>query len=171
MKCFGLTSLLVLGVSGQYDWTCNHWSRFTIDYCYQYSTTYQYLLECNTTDSLILSQYTDGSCGETDADPYVEIAYWEISDTTNLWQCDQSAPCDYAILRYYTDEDCSGDTYSDDPFITGQCYSDTSTSFEVSCSSDTLTVKTYTSQGDCTGSSVSVTVDYADYNDDVTGCY
>ena len=171
MKSAVLSSLLVLGASAQYEWTCNHWSAYTVDVCYQYSTSYQYLFECNTTDSLVLSQFSDGSCGETDADPWYSITYWESSDTTDLFQCDQSAACDYAILRYYTDDECSGDTYSDGPFVTGQCYEGSSTSFEVSCGTDKLTVKSYTTAGDCTGSSVSATVNYASYNDDISGCY
>ena len=163
--------ILIVSASAQYNWNCNHWSAYTVDVCYQYSSTYQYLYQCNTTDSMVLLQYTGGTCGETDADAFYSVTYKESSDTSDIFQCDQSGQCNYAILRYYTDEDCSGDTYLDGPFVTGQCYTSSATSFQVSCGTDTLTVETYLTAGNCTGSSVSSTINYADYSEGRTGCY
>ena len=160
--------------SGQYDWECNHLSFYTVDVCYQYSTSYQYLFECNTTNSMVFSQYSDGSCGETDAESIYSVTYWESSDTYDLFQCDQDAACDYAVLRYYADEDCSGDSYWDRSlWVTGQCYpsSHDSTSQIISCGPDTITVEAFSTATDCTGSSTTITSSYEEYSASITGCY
>ena len=173
MKFLLLLALIgVVVVNGQFsDWTCNHWSFYTVDLCYQFSTSFQYLFVCNGTDSITFYSYTDGSCGDTDSTAWTTSTYDESSDTTDLFACDQSSACDTAIIRYYADEECTGDSYFDTPYISGQCYSGSSTSSEVSCSGDKFTIKTYTGAGDCTGSSVSVTVNYADYSDTYAGCW
>ena len=41
----------------------------------------------------------------------------------------------------------------------------------ISCSGQSLTFTTYSSSGDCTGSSASATSNYDDYNDGITRCY
>ena len=167
---FACVSILHLS-SGQYDWDCNHLGVYTVDVCYQFSTSFQYLFKCNTTDSMVFTQYSDGSCGETDAESIYSVTYWESTDTYDLFQCDQDTACDYVILRYYEDEDCSGDSYWDNPFVTGQCYSSSSTSFTMSCGAVTLTIETYTTATDCTGSSVTSTSNYEEYTESITGCY
>ena len=101
---FAYASILRMS-SGQYDW------------------------DCNTTNSMVFTQYSDGSCGQTNADPIYSITYWESSDTYDLFQCDQDTACDYAVLRYYADEDCSDDLHCDRNsyvFKTTACDSSTS---------------------------------------------
>ena len=165
-------SLLLLSVTAQYTWDCNHYSAYTVDTCYQYSSSYQYFFECNGTDAIILYQYTDNSCGAESPSYHVRHTYSEDSDSSNLFQCDQGTACDSAILRYYYDSDCSGDSYIDVPYIIGQCYTSSSSSFQVHCpGDDLLTIVTYSSSGDCTGTSLSATVDYEEYSDSVSGCY
>ena len=163
----------VLSVSAQWaDWSCNHYSSYAVDLCYQYSYSYQYLFSCNGTDQITWYQYTDNSCGTDESDPWIAITYDESSDTSDLFQCDQSQACDYAIVRIYDDEDCSNDTYSDGPVVTSQCYTGTSYSYKVSCTGvNELTVQTFTDEGNCTGSSQIVTTDYDTYSESVAGCY
>ena len=166
MKSFVASSLFLLGASAQFSFDCNHWSTYTVDVCYQYSLGYQYYFECNGTDAVILYSYTDGSCGTNAAEPNIKIRYDEDSDSTDLFQCDQGEACEYAILRTYSGGDCSGDSYLDGPLIVGQCYTSSSTSFEMLCLGDgLLQTVVYSSSGDCTGAATSVTVDYSDYSD------
>ena len=39
------------------------------------------------------------------------VAVYE-DDTTDTFECDQNAPCDYEMLRYYADENCFIDVYA-----------------------------------------------------------
>ena len=172
MKSFVASSLFLLGASAQYTFDCNHWSAYTVDVCYEYSSAYQYYFECNGTDALIFYTYSDGSCGTDSGDAWLKIRYEEDSDSTDLFQCDQGEACQYAILRYYSDGDCSGDTFTDGPLIVGQCYEGSSTSYELLClGDDLLQYVQYSSSGDCTGVATTVTVDYSDYSDSSSYCY
>ena len=171
MKSFVASALLFSGVAfGQYDWDCNHYSLYTTDVCYQYSSSYQYYFECNGTDSISWYDYTDGSCGETDETIYATYTYSGTSST--LWQCDQSSACDYFVLRYYSDAECSGDSYYDSPYISGQCYEISSaSSYMYSCSGSKFTWEVFSSS-DCSGSSSSTSFTINDaYNDNFSGCY
>ena len=120
---------------------------------------------------MIFYGYTNGSCG-TGAQPDNIIVFNESSDTSDFFQCDQSAACDYAVIRNYFDEDCTGDSYFDVPWIVGQCYSGVSTSLEYECAGDSIfTVISYSSETDCTGGSASANIDYDDYSETQSGCY
>ena len=152
------------------DWDCNYYSSYTTGVCYNLYTS-QYYFECNGTDKLSFYIYSDGSCGTNSASPSFVITYDESSDTADLFECDNDDPCEYIILRYYDDEDCSGDSYADGGLIPGVCYSLSSTSYGVACKGSELTVVTFTDEDDCTGDAVASTIDYEDYNDDFSGCY
>ena len=178
---FGLT--LLATTSAQYDeWDCNHYGAFPTGSCYSYSSSYTYLFECDGTDALTFYQFTDDSCGTSSASAALEYTYTSddlIYNSSNgsvssagLFKCDQPAPCIAATLRYYYDEDCSGDSYLDSPFVLGECYQSSGFSYTISCEGDELTIESYTSSGVCSGSSSSTTVAYDDaYSDSVTGCY
>ena len=154
-------------INGQYtDWTCNHYGTYTVDMCFQYSGSLEYLFECNGTDAISFKTYTDGKCGESGATVYTNTI---ISTSTGLFACDQSSACDVFVVSFYTDEDCTGDSYFELGFVVDQCYSGSGSSLEYSCSGSKLTTKSYTSD-DCSGSSTDVTVNYNDYTDTISGC-
>ena len=166
-------SASVVSVSGQYydAWDCNHYSSYTVDLCYGVTSSYEYLATCNGTTSIVWAAYSDNTCGDTDAEPWLSVTYHESSDTLDVFACDQTDACDYVIIRLYGDDDCSGSSYVDVPYITGQCYQwSSSLSYEYSCSGNKFTSNTYSSE-DCSGSSVTVSIDYTEYNDDISGCY
>ena len=152
------------------DWECNHYSFYTTGVCYNFFST-QYYVECNGTDKLSFYQFSDGSCGTNSASPSYVITYDESSDTEDLFECDNDDPCEYIIVRYYDDEDCSGDSIADGPLIPGVCYESSTSSYGIVCEGSELTVVTFPDEGDCTGDAVASTIDYEDYSDDLDGCY
>ena len=174
MKTLLLGSPLLLGVSSQYEsWSCNHFAYYTVNQCYQYSPPYQVMYECNGTDQMISYHYTDGSCGTSDPQHDTVSIYDESSDTTDLFKCDQVEPCDYAIIRYYVDEDCEDDdSYFDLARILHECYAGDTTSLMFSCSSgNVLTLREFSDENDCTGSYQTINYDYDEETDGIEGCY
>ena len=152
-----------------YDWDCNHYITYTVDMCYQYSTSYQYLFKCNGTSSIVLYYYTDGDCSTDGEGAYDSLTYGGSS--SSYFNCDGDDACSYMILRYYYDSDCTGDSYYDAPFITGECYTGSGASGEYSCSGSKYTVTAYSSD-DCSGSSSSASITIDDsYNENWSGCY
>ena len=169
MKSFFSIGLLFSGVFSQtYDFDCNHYSLYTTDVCYQYSSSYQYLFICNGTDAISWYDYTDDSCTSSGGGNPYDIT--TISGSS-VFQCDESSACDYFIMRYYTDSDCTGDSYYDTPFLANVCYDLSSYSYEYSCSGSKVTSKIYTSD-DCSGSSTTTTFTVNDaYNEYYSGCF
>ena len=174
MKRLLTSSFLILSAFAQYeDFTCNTYSGIPTGVCWQATESLQYYIECDGTDAVIYNIYDDESCG-TSSDP--SISYTISADDFNSsyipFNCDNDDDeiCDYAILRYYTDDDCTGD-YFDGPLVMNQCYTPSSNaSWKYSCSGNTLTSTAYTS-GDCTGTSYTVSINYEDFSDSVSGCY
>ena len=92
--CFYILVLVLSRAQLQDGWDCNHFSGYyTVDLCYQYSASYQYLYVCNETDSITLYQYINNSCGQG-GDPYEIITYnntyQDSDDLLYTFQCDQS---------------------------------------------------------------------------------
>ena len=172
MKSLATSSFIVLGTFAQYEnWTCNHFSGLPVDVCYQYSSTYQYYFECDGTDSLTFYGFNDGSCGTSNPNPDSEITYNQDDVNNSIsFNCDESENCPYGLIRYYSDEDCTGDSYVETPFIFGQCYSGTIVSYDYACNGSIFTLTTY-SDGNCETESSSTSFDYDDYSDSLSGCY
>ena len=140
--------------------------------CYRYSASYEYYFECNGTNSVIVYQFTDGSCNTEDQSAYYSYTYDDSSDTSGIFQCDQQESCKAAILRYYYDDDCNGESYYDYPFITTECYSSSTTSYELGCDGDTLSVASYSSSDDCKGDATTASLTFdSSYSESFTGCY
>ena len=156
--------------SPRYDgWDCNHFRHFALDVCYQQSSTSQYLYQCSGTNSVVSFHFTDGSCGENEAVPSDSTTY--NNTYSSLFNCAASSACDYMILKYYYNDDCTG-TYIDSSSITGECYNRTTSSTKYGCSGDNYMATEYPFD-DCTGNpilSVNLTID-DDYNDNLNGCY
>ena len=164
--------VIIVNVHSQYtNWDCNHLSDLTIGVCYTNSATSQYLAKCNGTNTAILEQFSDGSCGTSSSNPSSITAYNESSDTSDFFACDKDYACGHAIVRYYSDEHCSGDLYTDLYYIVDECYEMSSTSsFLYYCTDSSIIINAYDQAG-CTGNVQVAGIDYESYNDDLTGCY
>lgn len=156
----------------EYNWDCNHYETYTVDVCYQDdSNDVYYYFTCNTTDSMVQLTYTDDTCSGTVSDVTVYTA--DNTTSSGDFECDQDSACEYGLVYEYSDESCSGDSYTILRFIFDQCYEYTSNSFIFeSCDSDnnTITVSEY-STTDCTASPDTMIEDYNQQSESQTGCW
>lgn len=176
---FSLQLLLSILISfGQtQDWDCSHYDFYTVGVCYQYSGSLQRYFECNGTNTIAQMDFTDGSCGTSDATPDTSFSYMYTTEDSSLsvFNCGSSLACSYLILRYFYDDYCRGESYFDSPIITNQRYrcSFQGSSSMYSCSGNTYTCDYYTSH-DCSGTPTSTSTTINDEcNDDIdgSGCY
>ena len=173
-----IVAILVAGVNTQryLNFNCNHYGPYTIDICYKVYVTNGFF-ECdyvNDTSVVTGNYYRDNTSCNMDVSPYMTSVFtqndFNDSSDINKVQCDQSAPCGYAILYSYSDGECAGDNYASLPAIMDQCLVDGNESKIFSCSGSIINTTFYNKSIDCTGTSYTVVDDYSTWGSK-TNCW
>ena len=107
---------------------------------------------------MIMYEYNDGSCDQSNSIPSSMIVYSSSDDSINF-ECGYSS-CDYAIFRVYGASDCNDTSptdavYIDDAYIINKCYSFSSYSEMYDCNSKSTVIDftKYSSSTNCDGDS------------------
>jgi hypothetical protein len=149
-----LSSFVVSSVFSQFsDFGCDHYSLLPTDVCIGFGS-YDYYYMCNGSDIMEFMTYASGDCGTTDAQATLKVSLDLTSSIySGLAECGTGDSCGYFAVS------CSDTWYA--TVLTDVCYAYTSSSYMYSCSSSVLTAMSYTGSNDCSGSSISASVDYS----------
>jgi len=152
-KLLSLSSLLLFSnVYGQTDYGCNHYGSSPVDVCYQYSSSYDYMVYCNGTTNMVSAYYTQGE--ECSDDSFLGSISYSFGTSS---ECGNEDNCGYFQVI------CDSGSYIFQ--LTDVC----ETYYEYSCSGTdgSLTLTTYAESG-CSGSSSSA--DYTYYQTAYPDC-
>ena len=152
---FVIALFSVYGINSQTEWGCNHYSVYPVDTCISYSSSIDYFYQCNGTDIMNFISYDGGDCGNGDP---TNILYLDLTSDvySDIAECDNEDSCGYFSVN------C--DDTSELFVAVDVCYSASSSlSNEYYCDGSELITVVYSNSDDCTGSSVSATIDYTTY--------